>query len=169
VLTGCIGFLAQAQVPALKQAHGFSEPPPEAYLDPVDRQIARTRMGVPGRPVPCARHEKQNGVDVIVGVPTERCFKMHAPQRWSGLWRNDFEGSQFCPRPARTCDHRSEGERIWLTEKPDRRGDGKLYRVEFVGRKTIYKGAYGHMGASDHEIVVERMIRLREVSKQQPR
>jgi hypothetical protein len=35
--------------------------------------------------------------------------------------------------------------------------------VDFIGRKTIYKGAYGHMGASDHEIVMDRMTNYGEV------
>ncbi len=147
---------------ATGQSHGFSEPPPEAYLDPVDQQIARTRVGAPGRPVPCGREEKHNGVTVIVSAKTEQCFKMLPSRRWRGLWRNDFEGSQFCPEPATKCDFNSPGERIWLSEKPDRRPDRKLYRVEFIGRKTLYKGAYGHMGASDHEIVMDRMISQRE-------
>jgi hypothetical protein len=157
-----LALMLLASSAAVAQPHGFSEPPPEAYIDPVDQQIARTRVGVPGRPVPCGREEKHNGVSVIVGSPTEQCFKMHPARRWRGLWRNDFEGSQFCPEPATRCDHNSPGERVWLREKPDRRPDGKLYRVEFTGRKTMCKGAYGHMGASDHEIVMERMISQRE-------
>jgi hypothetical protein len=88
---------------------------------------------------------------------------MTEPQVFSGLWRNDFEGSQFCPAPAATCEFKSPGERIWLTARPGRRPDGKLYRVEFVGRKTMFKGRYGHMGVFDHEIVMERMVIYTEV------
>jgi hypothetical protein len=145
--------------------HGFTEPPPEAYVDPVDREIARTHVGRPGRPAPCAREEIQNAIKVIVSGPTETCFRMLPARRWRGLWRNDFEGSQFCPAPARRCDLDSPGERIWLRTNPDRRPDRKLYRVEFIGRKTMYRGAYGHLGGSDHEIVVDRMISAQEVSR----
>lgn len=132
--------------------------PPEAYLDPVDRQIARTGVGVPGRPSPCARTTTENGIKIVVGSPTDQCVKMLPQQRWRGLWRNDFEGSQFCPEPATECRLDSPGERIWLSERPDKRGDGKLYHVDFVGRKTMYKGHYGHMGVFDHEIIMDRMI-----------
>jgi hypothetical protein len=150
---------------ALAPTHGFNTLPPEAYVDPVDREIARTHVPAPGRPVPCGREEIQNGIRVIVGAPTETCVRMGPPRRWRGLWRNDFEGSQFCPAPATTCRFDSPGERIWLSERPDRRPDGKLYRVDFIGRKTMYRGAYGHMGASDHEIVMDRMISSREIAK----
>jgi hypothetical protein len=156
-------FGLAASAVALSPAHGFTEPTPEAYIDPADQQIARTRVGLAGRPVPCGREQLHGGVKVIVSVPTERCFKMLPAQRWRGLWRNAFEGSQFCPAPATKCNHDSPGERIWLTERPERRPDGKLYRVDFIGRKTIYKGAYGHMGASDYEIVMDRMIIYGEV------
>jgi len=166
-----IGILFElaAAVAALAQAHGFNEPPPEAYVDPVDRQIARTRVGVPGRPVPCGREEIENGVKMVIGQPTDQCFRMLPAQRWRGLWRNDFEGSQFCPEPATTCGFDTPGDRIWLSFRPERRMDRKLYRVEFVGRRTMYKGAYGHMGASDHEIIVDRMIAVREVRGSQKR
>src|SRR5688500_21141 len=146
-----IGLLMLA---AAAQPHGFTQVPPEAYLDPGDQQIARTGVGVPGRPVPCGREERHTGVTlkVVVGAPTEQCFKMLPAQRFRGLWRNDFEGSQFCPAPAVKCEYAMPGEAIWLSERPNRWPDGKLYLVDFVGRKTMYKGAYGHMGAFDHEI-----------------
>jgi hypothetical protein len=159
------GLLLTLLGPTAAPAHGFAAPPPEAYLDPVDRQMARTHTSLPGRPGPCAREERQNGIAVIVSAPVDRCFRMLPPRRWRGLWRNDFEGSQFCPEPATRCDYGTEKEQIWLTERPDKRPDGKLYRIEFIGRKTMYKGAYGHMGASDHEIVMDRLIAAQEVAK----
>ena len=147
---------------ALSPQHGFAEPPPEAYLDPVDQQIVRTRIGIPGRPVPCAREFIKKGIRTIKGKSTEECFKLLPPQRWVGLWRNDFEGSQFCPAPAATCSYNTPGDRIWLTENPSRRPDRKLYAIEFIGRRTMYKGAYGHMGASDHEMIMDKLISLKE-------
>src|SRR5258705_4520017 len=43
---------------------------------------------------------------------------MRPRQRWRGLWRNVFEDSRFCPEPARTCDHNTPGDRIWLSDGP---------------------------------------------------
>ena len=133
--------------------------PLEAYRDPVDRQIAETGKGVPGRPLPCTYEEIQNGVRVLVSQPTDICVKMSAQQHFRGLWRHPMEGSRFCPEPATQCTSESPGEKIWLSSTPGRGGRGELYRVDFIGRKTLYKGAYGN-GFADHEIVMDRAIRI---------
>ena len=97
-------------------------------------------------------------------VRTERCFRMTEPRRWQGLWRNEFEGSHFCEAPAIRCDHDTPGMNIWLTSKRDREPDGRLYRVDFIGRRTLYPGLFGHLAIADgHEVVVDRMISMREV------
>lgn len=140
------------------QSSGWHAPPPEAYLDPVDRRIAETGVGVPGRPYPCTRQKA--GSNVVVHLPTEQCVKMLPAERWRGLWRDDFEGSRFCPAPATTCDGRTAGDRIWLNGGMDDAAGGGVYAVEFIGRRTMYEGAYGHMGMSDHEIVVDRFISI---------
>jgi hypothetical protein len=41
--------------------------------------------------------------------------------------------------------------------------DQTLYAVEFIGRRTAVKGRYGHMGVFDHELIVDRMISMRQV------
>ena len=152
-------FAAAAGILSASARAGIGDQlPPQAYVNAVDRQIAEGKIVVPGRPSPCTREEMHGSIKVLVGEPTEECVKMSAPQRFRGLWRNDFEGSQFCPEPATTCKFDAPGDRIWLNEKPNAHADRKLYRVEFIGRKTLYKGPYGHMGVSDHEIIVDRMI-----------
>ncbi len=132
--------------------------PPEAYVRPIDRKIAETRIGMPERPFPCMREEIYHGMEVLVGEPTEECVKLEPAARWRGLWRNDFEGSRFCPEPAVECDFHTPGDRIWLTMSSESAGDGRLYRIEFVGRKTMYRGPYGHLGVSDHEMIVDRVF-----------
>lgn len=133
--------------------------PLDAYRDPIDRQIAETGKGLPGRPLPCSYEETQNGVTAIVMQPTDICVKMSAQQRFRGLWRHLMEGSRFCPEPATTCTDDTPGEKIWLSGTPGRGGRGELYRVDFIGRKTLFKGAYGN-GFADHEIVMDRPIRI---------
>ena len=130
--------------------------PLDAYRDPIDRQIAESGKGVPGRPLPCAYEESRDGVTAIVMQPTDNCVKMSGQQRFRGLWRHPMEGSRFCPEPATTCDDDSPGEKIWLSGTPGRGGRGELYRVDFVGRKTLFKGSY--QGFSDQEIVMDRAI-----------
>jgi hypothetical protein len=133
--------------------------PPEAYVDPIDQQIARTGKGISGRPFPCAYEHVEDGVDTIVSTPTDLCVKMQPQQRWRGLWRNNMEGSTFCPEPAKECPTKG-GESIWLDSGPGRGGRGDLYRVDFIGRKTMYRGPYGHMGGFDQEIVMDRAIKI---------
>jgi len=47
--------------------------------------------------------------------------------------------------------------------------DGALYAVEFVGRRTAVPGHYGHMGASDYELIVDRFISLNQIAPPLPR
>ena len=143
-------------------------PPPAAYIDPTDQIIARTGKGVPGRPFPCAREKNEKGIAVIESMPIDKCFKMLPAQRWHGLWRNDFEGSQFCAAPAVVCDYNSQGDRVWLSADYVRAQSGALYSIEFVGRKTMYKGPYGHLGMSDQEIIVDRVISIKMVQAPPP-
>jgi hypothetical protein len=130
----------------------------DAYRDPIDREIAATGKGVSGRPFPCTYEEVQNGVRAIASQPTDLCVKMLPQQHWRGLWRNNMEGSTFCPEPAKECP--TTGESIWLDSGPGRGGRGDLYRVDFIGRKTMYKGPYGHMSMFDQEVVMDRAIRI---------
>jgi hypothetical protein len=136
--------------------------PSEAYVDPVDQQIARTGIGVAGRPYPCSYEEVEGGVEVVAFRPTELCVRMLPEQHWRGLWRNDFEGSRFCPEPAKTCGYDSPGEDIWLSGTPGQ-SRGGLYRIDFMGRRTMFKGPYGHLGMSDQELVIDRVLSMQEV------
>jgi len=40
--------------------------------------------------------------------------------------------------------------------------------MDFMGRRTMYKGPYGHMGGSDQELVVDRVISMKEVEAPPP-
>lgn len=147
--------------------------PPEAYLDAVDRQIARTGEGVPGRPFPCSRETTEGGYKFIETIPTDQCVRMLPPQRLRGLWRNEFEGSRFCPAPAQECSFDTPGDRIWLNfaaDLPEVRIHpvGGLYEIEFTGRRTVYKGPYGHLGVSDHEVIVDGVVAMRMVEPPPP-
>lgn len=138
--------------------------PLDAYRNPIDRQIAETGKGIPGRPFPCVYSETRNGHEVMETQPTDLCVKMLPQQHWRGLWRNSMEGSIFCPEPARECP-KKPGESIWLDSAPGRGGRGDLYRVDFIGRKTMYKGPYGHMGVYDQEVVMDRAIKIELIER----
>ncbi|WP_168854018.1 hypothetical protein [Novosphingobium sp. ERN07] len=144
------------------------ETPPEAYIDPVDRQVAESGEGIAGRPYPCAVEEMEDGDAVISFLPIDECVKMLPAEEWHGLWRNDFEGSQFCARPAEMCHFDSVEDRVWLETRLMQGEVGALYEVRFIGRRTMFKGSYGHMGASAHLIVVDRPISMKMVEAPPP-
>lgn len=146
--------------------------PAEAYLDPVDRQLAEGGPPVGDRIGPCTILKKQEYRDGILhqeveSIPLDRCVKMEPAKIWRGLWLNEFEGSQFCPGALASCTRDTE-PRIWLSlhrQKSDgfKPIYGSLYEIEFTGRMTAYQGHYGHFGLSDHEVIVDRIISVKLV------
>jgi hypothetical protein len=133
----------------LAQQAEWGKTPLEAYLDPKDRELASKPYS--GGALPC--EDKS----------TDQCFKMTEPQRWVGLWRSAFEGSNFCAAPAATCTDAVTDENVWLDWRSAPEPDGALYQVEFIGRRTKYGGEYGHLGMSQHEIIVDRMLSMKMI------
>jgi hypothetical protein len=148
----------------------FPQTPPKAYLDVRDRIAAATGLPLLGWG-PCQRALRDDTYKPRKNL-TEICYKMTPPRRMRGLWRYEFEGSQFCPSPATRCDYVSSEKRIqpqiWLsipfhlpdTGKPAREA---VYAIDFIGRRTMVPGHYGHMGVFDEEVVVDRLISMKEV------
>ncbi len=115
-------------------------------------------------------------------LPTDQCYKMETPRRYRGVWVDEFEGQRFIPEGTSPpewprTDPKSPGwkeeterarlARIWLDSSRVRfdgrpRRNGARWIIEFVGRKTMYPGSYGHFGMSGQEIIVDRVISLRE-------
>lgn len=125
----------------------------------------------------CAVKKETEYGNVYERLPLDECYKMDPPRRWKGLWRNDFEGSRFCEAPALECSYETAGDKTWLQYSfglTDKRPSelkvpyGGLYEVDLVGRRTAIKARYGHMGGSDHELIVDRMISVREVEPPPP-
>ena len=152
--------------------------PANAYKNFSDRFIAHTGIPLPGHPYPCTyvKKDKQFG-EYLQSVPTDQCVKMSPSVRMQGLWRNEFEGSQFCPAPAKECSFALEDggneRRIWLDfaapfPSSEERLPGGLYAVDFVGRRTVYRGEYGHLGVFDGEVIVDRMISIKEIEAPPP-
>jgi hypothetical protein len=131
------------------------------------------------REFPCT-HDIEAGV--IGSKPTDQCYKMEAARRYRGVWVDEFEGQAFIPEGTKapewprgnpgSPEWKKEADRaiaatIWLDVErvsllhKGQRGGRKLF-IEFVGRKTMYPGNYGHMGTSGQEIIVDRVISVRE-------
>jgi hypothetical protein len=131
------------------------------------------------REMPCAYHIEAG---VIGSKPTDQCYKMEAPRRYRGIWVDEFEGQAFIPEGTeapewpqgdpKSPEWRKEADRaiaatIWLDVERvnlghERQRGGRKMFIEFIGRKTMYSGNYGHMGMSGQEIIVDRVISLRE-------
>jgi hypothetical protein len=124
------------------------------------------RETLPGITDECVEKLRFAGIDAFP-ERTDECFEMAPAKRWTGLWRNEFEGSRFCPSPAQDCSFDSPGDRIWLSYA-NVQGPGSeavsegLYAIEFVGRRTLKRGSHGHFGASDHEIIVDRLMSIKQ-------
>lgn len=133
--------------------------------------MEKLRVGDPGMTEECLNKIRWGGIEAATGK-IEDCYKFDPPRRWKGLFFTGFEVSRFCPEPARECSDDTPGEHIWLAQGPSiqiprRNGESgpepELFRVDFIGRKTTYPGGHGHTGASEEEIIVDRLISLKQV------
>ena len=148
---------------------GCSYEPLAAYADVRDQVQAATGIPLFGRG-PCFRAMHDDKFESKKSL-TEICFALTPPQRWHGLWRNDFEGSRFCVAPAASCANDTPGDWVWLGYSFGLQpgvAPGGLYEVDFIGRKTTVRGHYGHMGGSDYEMIADRMFSMRQIEAPPP-
>lgn len=129
-------------------------------------KIDELRRMMPGVSEACWDKVRYGGIEAFPSQ-VDACYAMTAPAVWRGLWRNAFEGSRFCPEPAKECSTKTPGDIVWLTKPENGRLAklpplGDLYRIEFVGRRTAVRSpqGHGHLGFAQHEIVVDRLISL---------
>jgi hypothetical protein len=129
-----------------------------------DAEMHKLRAEAPYLTEACLERISLNGIESL--APNEDCSQRLPPRRWHGLWRNDFEGSLFCPAPAQECTNggRPLSERIWLELEPRPAivRDGALYAVEFIGRRTARGSPYAGSGYPQ-DIIVDRMISMKEL------
>jgi hypothetical protein len=138
-----------------------------------DAQIQAIRAETPGMTSACLEKLRWGGIQALP-EPFERCFEFEPAKLWKGIWVNQMEGSQFCPDPAPdSCPTKdvSYANDIWLkfgSNPPVELGRGGLYQVEFIGRKSDGKGTFGHFGMFGNEIIVDRLISIKEVEPPPP-
>jgi len=132
-----------------------------------DSELREMQTQLPGMTDECVDRARYGGIAAISSLAVDECFGMSPPHKFRGIWRNDFEGSRFCPEPATECGYDAPGDNIWLSysrtlrgrQKPEE-GHGGYYEVEFVGRMTAERGHHAHFGMFDHEVIVDRMVTL---------
>jgi hypothetical protein len=140
--------------------------PASAYREPLDRlTVALGLDGLFGHV--CYRRE--GGVSVFVGMTS--CYRFGPPRRMRGVWRDVFEGSEFFPGRS-SAPGEAESSGIWLSVEENsavraalghKRGQPwpRLFLLDFVGRRTLYPGGYGHMNMSRDYVVVDRLVSVR--------
>lgn len=137
---------------------------PEPKLS--EQQMSEIRADFPGMTEECLHLLRMEGLDTRGDLSTERCFRMEPAKRWTGLWRNEFEDSQFCAAPARTCPGEQPGNRQQEYVRlnwPNAPSPGGLYAVEFVGRRSVDSGWYGRKAPNYREMIVDRVMSIREL------
>ncbi|WP_162888129.1 hypothetical protein [Sphingomonas mesophila] len=153
-------------VMALAGCNERRDTPPEAYAHLGDRLRARLHAHDFGFLGPCAYRLSES---VIGHIPAQECYRFAPPQRFSGVWVNEYEGSRFCSGAKVDCPYGTS--QTWLEwngplpaifERDPERPDA--YGLEFIGRRTLVAGAYGHMGGSRHYVLVDRLIRVEPVA-----
>ena len=40
---------------------------------------------------------------------------------------------------------------------------GGVYVIDFIGRRTLYPGHYGHMGGWNEEVLVDRIFSIKQI------
>jgi hypothetical protein len=130
-----------------------------------DADFEAYKASYPGMTGQCLNAARYSG-DWARPLDDPDCFEMMPEQRWIGLWAHGWEWSNFCPDPAKDCPASSEHD-IELTGTKEIRS--KLwvpwgpYRIEFIGRRTRIPGHFGNNGASEHMIVVDRVISINQI------
>lgn len=134
-----------------------------------DVEIAQIRRDTPGMTDECLDKLKWGGTEALP-QKYEDCFRFTPPHRMRGLWRNQFEGSEYCEGSSGKCpDPKETAETgIWLEMRSPLPGandtpPGGLYAIDFVGRRSVGAGMFGHFGMAKNEVIVDRLLSIREV------
>ena len=128
----------------------------------------------PGMTAACLDKFRYGGVPAMPEKADE-CYSFSTPRRFSGVWLNHFEGSQFCPPPAeKTCPpggFKTNANDVWLEYShtpPVEMGSGGEYQIEFIGRRSEGAGTFGHMGGFPNDIIVDKLIAIEQLRSPPP-
>jgi hypothetical protein len=142
-----------------------------------DADMKLFNAALPGMTAEC-RNKMQFGGIGALPEDTDDCYKMSLPHRWQGLWRKAFESYVFCETPATRCkiepDADPQPAYTWIEFKEPidpriKQAAEGLYRIDFIGRRTVIPGNYGHLGLARHAIVVDRLLFIDNANEPLPR
>ena len=130
-----------------------------------DAEMRKLHARAPYMTDACLNKVKWGGIEAL--DDSDDCTQRLPPARWHGLFRNNFEGPLFCPRPAHMCPAGTQADKIWFEFEPRPESlkhaiPGGLYAVDFIGRRSARGSPRGAWGFSQ-DIVVDRLISLKEI------
>jgi hypothetical protein len=113
-----------------------------------------------------AQHGQSNERELLLA-----CLPFSQPGRLGGVWVIALENSSFFEGAVSFRPEMSNSIGAWLEPdqwRPDqtRAAQGervRAYLVEFVGRRSLCRSGFGHMGVYPHEVLVDRFISIREI------
>lgn len=135
------------------------------HSDATMRQIAGE---FPGMTRACLDKLKWGGVEAVPGK-SDACYRFESARRWQGVWEHYMEHSTFCAAPALNCPDDPDRE-LWLEfsgAEPPEAGfpPGGTFAIEFIGRRNVGAGTFGHGGMFRNEVIVDRVISISRVSE----
>ena len=130
-----------------------------------EAKLQEIKADSPGITDDCLDKIRWGGIEAMPDA-VDQCFVITKPRQWRGVWDAGFEWSDFFPAEAGGCPSKTGRGGIWLTFAEGAYSGPRLdgsYEIEFVGRRTMYPGHFGHLGMYDHEMIVDRMISIRKL------
>ena len=143
-----------------------SERKNEPSLSVADVQSFRKEY--PGLTEQCLQRLREGGIEAMPD-DSDDCFKFDDARRWAGVWEHYMEHSTFCAEGTAPCPDDPK-DALWLEfTGPEplqgRYPPGGRFTVEFIGRRNVGQGAFGHAGVYRNAVIVDRMISIKEVGE----
>ena len=139
----------------------------------------------PIRRADCTRREVHGNATVLVIGKDRDCAPFGPPRIFEGIWLRSFEGSEFHSGARTRADITSSSGVPWLNTDeplkpfidPLRPTDiyaGRLYRVRFVGRRSLAQDrpalkGFGHMGGSPSLVLLDEMLSIEDLGPLTPK
>lgn len=120
--------------------------------------------------------EQPDGVVRIDHIGSRACYDFLPPRRFSGVYVDEFEGQTFLEGAGEAERYVVPCRRVWFTiddwsDIDAWKGFGakdrlsRVWLLDFIGRENrpLANGSlgYGHLGASDAEVIVDRVVSAR--------
>jgi hypothetical protein len=136
------------------------------------RQLWDAANRLIGRPDPhtaCFTKKIEQGATVFAFAGPRDCYHFGPPRVFSGIYIDEFEGQSFLEGQHPPGPYRDQSVWISFDEKSDKSvapllhsmTPTRIWRIRFVGRKTDRAGTYGHLGMSNSEVLVDRVLEAR--------